>query len=155
MILVIYRGTTTGILRGAAFASYSANAGIRRFCRSQITSRSAGCGDPRRDLTVSVPTSTVVSGCARGYRTRPGWSGAPALDAKTASRPQSAGNASGLTRSVPLRAPVWCSRSMSAPSNGPPDLAAVGTELSDDLAVEVSDLRRTELCHDAQFRNGT
>jgi hypothetical protein len=32
------------------------------------------------------------------------------------------GRLGGLTRSAPLRAPVWCSKGMSAPTNGPPTL---------------------------------
>ena len=55
--------------------------------------------------------------------------GAPAFDAKTAklsafplaqtSRPIR-WKANGLTRAVPVRAPVWCKRRMSEPANGPP-----------------------------------
>jgi len=53
----------------------------------------------------------------------------PAFDAKTAklsafplaqtSRPIR-WKANGLTRAVPVRAPVWCKRRMSEPANGPP-----------------------------------
>ena len=44
----------------------------------------------------------------------------PTFDAKTAKLSPTRWNASGLIRSVPVRAPVWCRMRMSEPANGPP-----------------------------------
>ena len=44
----------------------------------------------------------------------------PTFDAKTAKLSPTRWNASGLIRSVPVRAPVWCRRRMSEPAIGPP-----------------------------------
>ena len=78
--------------------------------------------------------------------------GAPAFGAKTAKlsafplaqtgRPIR-WKASGLTRSVPVRAPVWCRRRMPEPANGPPTVAPLARNSAMILLLKSSGLAMT------------
>src|SRR2546422_5057638 len=95
-----------------------------------MRSRSSPSANLASTSKVSVPTSTRARGLARRLWHQSGLTGAPPLDANTARRSPSAWYITGLTRTSPLLAPVLCSNSNGAPSNGPPTLPALARNSS-------------------------
>src|SRR4029077_1010825 len=75
----------------------------------------------------------------------------PEFEPKTAYAPPTRWYPRGLTRSIPVFQPVWCSSSMSAPSNMPPSLPSLARNSSMIRAFQSlsSDIVRILLSDDA------
>src|SRR5689334_9090936 len=85
-----------------------------------MESRSSPSATRARALLVDEPTSIVTSGWATRLRNHCGSRGWPPAEAKMAMLPPTCWYMSGLTRSVPVLAPLWWSSTIGAPSKNPP-----------------------------------